>query len=1403
MGIGENDALTNIDGLSNLTSVGEYLIIYNNDALTNLDGLSGLTNVGQYLSIQYNDVLVNLDGLSGLSSVVWHLSIENNDALTNVDGLSSLTSVGEYLTISFNSALTNLDGLSSLTSVAAFIAIKFNNSLTSLNGLSSLTSLGGRLTIERNTALINLDGLSGLTSIVESLFIDQNDALTNLDGLSGLTSVGEDLGIRFNNALTNLDGLSRLTSLGGGLYIYGNNALTNLDGLSNLTSVESLTIDGIWYTSLDHLSGITSVVGSLTIGLTTGLTNLDGLSNLTSVGGSVSIQHNHALTSLDGLSNLSSVGEDLLIFDNGTLTDLNGLSNLTNVGLSLLIDNNAVLANLNGLSRLTSLSEDLYISNSTKLTNLNGLSNIASVGGSLAISGIDALTDLDDLSNLTSVGRSLIISDNGTLTNLDGLSSITSVGQSLTINYNDALINLNGLSSLTGVGEQLSIYDNDALTKLDGLSNITSVGAHLLIYYNDALTSLAGLSGLTSVGHDLSIHYNDSLTNLDHLSNLTSVGQSVSIEDNDALTNIDGLSNLSRVGRSLFIHDNDTLTNLDGLSKLTSLDQSVSIQYNDALTNLDGLSRLIFVGAYLTLTDNSYLGDCTGLIKLVDNVDHGIQGPGPGEAGIPDIGRNVDIHSNLYTCNSVAAILASASVDSDGDGVPDVRDNCPSIPNPNQQDSNGNGIGDACEESTVTDQKSQVVKAFESAGQLERSCRGVAEINGELLALIHVDDYGCELWRIDPDGEHELFADINAGEASSDISYNFGDAPLFQGWSYFSAYDEVNKHRLWRTDGVNLEPVQEVEPVPDGFENHGIPLYQTGFIDRNYFMAQPLGEYYQPFSTDGDSMRAEPPTPLANNGRITGFYTLFDKMIVTINDEIYGHEPWVFDGIEYKLLRDLMPGRLDSLTGYSRSSLWFYFDESWVFQANVVSEPGRSEFAYFYTDGDRVIKLPHKGTSSLNEFNALSAFIHTREAQYAVGTTTPESGAAGIPVLRISKDATSDYELTTAPDKLSYGSGAVLNNEALVLANNRLFRLGETSAEELPFDLPSDWINSVFNFVGSGEYFSHAYIKETGDDGDSRIWVWNHTGAGLLMADDTHVVTNTDSDFRHIGNDIYFYGEDQLTGMALRKIPDAVIKPVPRLAAVTGSWYDPATSGQGFVLLSADDNTTVFYFYGFENDGKPLWLTGVARDMLETGYTTEVTMYITSGGNFGSFTPDQISSEPWGTLNITFDTCSKATAELNGLSGQQSMNMVRLAGLKGLECFYFQTPPEPESAGLTGGWFDRTTSGQGFALHPITDGQMLVSFYGYKNNSERLWLVGNYQGQVSKGEPLVINIIFASGGKFGGFAPQDITRTSWGTLTINFTDCNHATATLNGIDGQQTMNMVKLVGLQGSELDCH
>jgi Thrombospondin type 3 repeat len=45
---------------------------------------------------------------------------------------------------------------------------------------------------------------------------------------------------------------------------------------------------------------------------------------------------------------------------------------------------------------------------------------------------------------------------------------------------------------------------------------------------------------------------------------------------------------------------------------------------------------------------------------------------------------------------------ATPVVDTDGDGIPDSKDNCPKVANPDQKDSDGDGVGDACDNCPLT-----------------------------------------------------------------------------------------------------------------------------------------------------------------------------------------------------------------------------------------------------------------------------------------------------------------------------------------------------------------------------------------------------------------------------------------------------------------------------------------------------------------------------------------------------------------------------------------------------------------------------------------------------------------------------------------------------------------------------
>jgi hypothetical protein len=164
--IEDNQLLTNLNGLSALTSVGkntnagdQSIDIERNPALKSINGLRNLSGVSGRLVINDNNVLPTLDGLEKITQA-GGLFVTANDSLANINGLSSLNTVNGGVIITDNNSLQNLDGLRSLRHVTftggATMRISNNQALTNVDSLSSFTDLGGpsrRLTVTDNTNL--------------------------------------------------------------------------------------------------------------------------------------------------------------------------------------------------------------------------------------------------------------------------------------------------------------------------------------------------------------------------------------------------------------------------------------------------------------------------------------------------------------------------------------------------------------------------------------------------------------------------------------------------------------------------------------------------------------------------------------------------------------------------------------------------------------------------------------------------------------------------------------------------------------------------------------------------------------------------------------------------------------------------------------------------------------------------------------------------------------------------------------------------------------------------------------------------------------------------------------------------------------------------------------------------
>lgn len=248
---------------------------------------------------------------------------------------------------------------------------------------------------------------------------------------------------------------------------------------------------------------------------------------------------------------------------------------------------------------------------------------------------------------------------------------------------------------------------------------------------------------------------------------------------------------------------------------------------------------------------------------------------------------------------------------------------------------------------------------------------------------------------------------------------------------------------------------------------------------------------------------------------------------------------------------------------------------------------------------------------------------------------------------------------------------------------------------------------------------------------------------------------------------------------------------------LTGTWYNAATTGQGFVLSFYPDLVSAgtgflaggWFTYDVAPAGgadKQRWYTFSGNAPAGAG-NAQVTVYAATGGNFNA-TP-KIPAVAVGQGTLQFSDCgtgSFAYTFNDGRSG--SIPLTRLTS--NVTCG--TSGPNGNSPGvfqLSGAWYDPNTSGQGLLFDVNSAGNYLAAaWYTFApsgavvgGGASQRWYT--LQGGLTPGSKVITNIgVFTStGGVFDN--PTKPSQSQVGTATLTFQNCNSATLTFNFTGG--------------------
>jgi hypothetical protein len=263
---------------------------------------------------------------------------------------------------------------------------------------------------------------------------------------------------------------------------------------------------------------------------------------------------------------------------------------------------------------------------------------------------------------------------------------------------------------------------------------------------------------------------------------------------------------------------------------------------------------------------------------------------------------------------------------------------------------------------------------------------------------------------------------------------------------------------------------------------------------------------------------------------------------------------------------------------------------------------------------------------------------------------------------------------------------------------------------------------------------------------------------------------------------------------------------------LTGSWYEPATGGQGFEVEVYPDRSpgmglAQVSWFTYDNvvggAERQRWYT-LSGPVVSEQPSASLTIYQNTGGNFNA--PPLTTAQPVGTATLSFDTCTSGQLSYTLTDGTGRAGSIPLTRLtQNVTCSTTAARPTDADFALSGNWYAPATSGQGLTVEVNPNsGTVFSAWYTYAPNSASAGATGQrwYTAQPTAAftpgsRSLPVQIFETTGGMFDAPMPPGQKTVQVGSGTLAFQSCSAATFSYNltggsssGLSGTITLSRV-------------